>query len=431
MTLPACSENSNDDPMPYDSCGSIMWRSPMPVTGKLVDITPASTLGAEAAVLSVSSLKKCFLSTHVNPVKAIDDITLDVHKGEMVVLLGPSGCGKTTLLRCVAGLESPDTGRITIGNKLVFSDQRRVNVPTQHRALSMMFQSYALWPHMTTFDNVAYPLRTKSVPEQTIRQRVTGILEIAGVGHLIHEFPSRMSGGQQQRVALARALVAESQLILFDEPLSNVDAKVRESLRNEIAMMQRKFKFAGLYVTHDQKEALGLADRIAAIETGRVVQIGTPETLYSEPCSAYVANLLGAINHLRGVVRDRDGDIASVETEIGMARGRVNFASTDIRSGSRVTILFRPEAARLANLHDEHVPEDNEWTGAWESRVFSGSHVEEFVRINENVRLCAWGPPHQATPNTGVKYRVPHTAVRVIADPPLGGGTEAPDGNEV
>ncbi|HTM76427.1 MAG TPA: ABC transporter ATP-binding protein [Devosia sp.] len=207
----------------------------------------------------------------------VNAVSLDVAADEMLVLLGPSGCGKTTLLRCIAGLERPDSGEIFINDEPVYSSEKGIFLPPDKRPISMVFQSYALWPHMTLFENVAYPLRARNVKGDDIRRRTLETLDVVGLAALANQYPGQISGGQQQRVALARAVVSQTGVVLFDEPLSNVDARVREQLRLEIRRMQRAFGFSGLYVTHDQSEAMAVADRIAVLNDGHMEQIGTPE----------------------------------------------------------------------------------------------------------------------------------------------------------
>ncbi|WP_324278085.1 ABC transporter ATP-binding protein [Blastococcus brunescens] len=242
-------------------------------------MTPDTPTASSTPVVEVSNLVKRFRRESGAVVNAIDDVSFEVAAGDFVVLLGPSGCGKTTLLRAIAGLETPDQGAIRIGGRAVFSAADRVEVPPERRDISMIFQSYALWPHMTAFKNVAYPLqsrRGRKVAKDEIARRVRQALELVGVGELETQYPGQMSGGQQQRIALARALVNNDELVLFDEPLSNVDAKVREQLRFELVSMQRKLGFSALFVTHDQTEAMELAHRIAVLDSGRIAQFGTP-----------------------------------------------------------------------------------------------------------------------------------------------------------
>src|SRR5690606_21791699 len=266
-------------------------------------------MGAEA-VVAITGLHKRFRRGDGSVVRAIDDVTLSVGRGELVVLLGPSGCGKTTLLRSIAGLEQPDSGEITVSGTTQYSSERGLDVPPERRNISMIFQSYALWPHMTVFDNVAYPLqsrRSRRPAKDELRRRVREALTLVGVPELERQYHSQMSGGQQQRVALARALVSNDEVVLFDEPLSNVDAKVREQLRLELLAMQRSLGFSAVCGTHDQAAAMELAHRIAVIDTGRVAQIGTPQEIYLRPATRYVANFIGASNEVVGRVEAVDG----------------------------------------------------------------------------------------------------------------------------
>ena len=251
-------------------------------------------------IVSVRELAKVFRREDGSHARAIDGVSLDVAPGEFVVLLGPSGCGKTTLLRSIAGLEQPDAGTIAIRGNTVFDADAGIDMPPERRRLSMIFQSYALWPHMTAFQNVAYPLQNRRLKRREIAERVGRVFELVGIPELQRSYPGQMSGGQQQRVALARALAGDADLILFDEPLSNVDAKVREQLRVELLSMQRELGFAAIYVTHDQAEAMELAHTVAVMREGQVAQSGPPQEIYLEPASRYVADFVGSSNELRG-----------------------------------------------------------------------------------------------------------------------------------
>ena len=268
----------------------------------------------DGPALALRDIRKHFTRRDGTKVPAVDGIDLEVAQGEFVVLLGPSGCGKTTLLRCIAGLESPDHGEITIHGDRHYVSAEGLESSPNKRKLGMVFQSYALWPHMKVFSNVAYPLQVKRVSRQQVRERVTEVLKTVGVGELLEQYPGQLSGGQQQRVALARALVSSDGLLLFDEPLSNVDAKVREQLRYEIRRMQQQIGFAAIYVTHDQEEAMELADRIAVLNKGRIAQLGTAQEIYETPADRYVAKFIGATNEILG-------DVASIERD-----GRASFA---------------------------------------------------------------------------------------------------------
>lgn len=245
--------------------------------------------------LVISGLRKVFRSKH-EAVAAVDGVDLQIESGELLVLLGPSGCGKTTLLRCIAGLEQPTQGRVTIADKVVVDCENGIEVPPHRRSYGMVFQNYALWPHLTVGKNVEYPLRSRRLKRGAEGQRAQEVLEIVRCGHLTNRFPAELSGGQQQRVALARAMAPSPEVLLLDEPLSNLDALLRLELRAELRRVHREVGYTGVYVTHDQSEALGLATRIAVMRAGRVEQLATPDEVYSAPSSEYVAEFLGVRN---------------------------------------------------------------------------------------------------------------------------------------
>jgi iron(III) transport system ATP-binding protein len=336
--------------------------------------------------IRLTGLSKTYRTRGRDSVTAVRDVFLDVAPGEMLVLLGPSGCGKTTLLRCIAGLETPDTGQIQIAGQVAFDSTRRRDVPTEQRPLSMMYQSYALWPHMTALQNVGYPLKAQGVARAEIRTRALEMLDMVGVRGLADVPPNGMSGGQQQRVALARALVAGRGVVLFDEPLSNVDANVREQLRHELSRMQRDLQFAGIYVTHDQAEALALGHRVAVLHEGSIIQVGTPRDVYHRPRSRYVAEFVGATNKLPGTfVRDEDG-WAVVSTAIGDVHGV--RGDEDISPGDDVVVAFRPERLLAESDGAPHEPV-NCWTAKVTGTVFGGAYVEYLIRIGET-ELRTW-----------------------------------------
>lgn len=246
--------------------------------------------------VSVSGLQKRYNGKP--PTVAIDDLDLEIQEGEFLVLLGPSGCGKTTTLRCLAGLETADAGKIMLGDEVVYDQERRVNLPPNKRNLGMVFQSYALWPHMTVRKNMAFPLRARKNKQAMKDGWVEQVAEVVDCSELLDRYPGQLSGGQQQRVALARGLVARPNLVLFDEPLSNLDAKLRDSLRLELAELHAKLKFTAVYVTHDQAEAMALGDRIAIMRKGAIEQLGTPQEVFRSPNSEYVADFIGMKNRL-------------------------------------------------------------------------------------------------------------------------------------
>jgi ABC-type Fe3+/spermidine/putrescine transport system ATPase subunit len=273
---------------------------------------------------------------------ALHSVSVSAARGQMLALVGASGSGKTTLLRCIAGLEVPDTGEIEIGGRIVFSRERRIEVPTHERGLAMIFQGYALWPHLSVMDNVAYPLKRRKVAAPQIRERVMRYLDLVGCAALAERFPHQLSGGQQQRVALARALVYEPAVVLFDEPLSNLDAALRTHLRSQIRELQREVGFTGVYVTHDQQEAFYVGDEVAILSQGELVQSGSPDEIYRRPASAGIARFIGAENQASGWLREGG---RSFECD---ALGRVPIgAPPGVASDAPGVIAVRPESVVL------------------------------------------------------------------------------------
>jgi len=266
---------------------------------------------------------------------AVDGVNLEIERGELFFLLGPSGCGKTTILRMIAGFVEPDSGSI------YFDDRRMNDVPPHKRNTGMVFQNYALWPHMTVAENVGYGLEVRGIGREERRERVEKSLTIVRMEGLGERFPHQLSGGQQQRVALARALVLEPDLILLDEPLSNLDAKLRVELREEIKRIHRETGITTLYVTHDQKEALSLAQRIAVLRAGRIEQIGPPKELYYHPKNRFVAEFLGETNMIEGTVAEATDGRLTLRTKLGLIEGRGEAAP-----GQDVVCCLRPEALR-------------------------------------------------------------------------------------
>src|SRR3989440_1345630 len=233
-------------------------------------------------------------------VRAAQDVTFTVPEGKLFTLLGPSGCGKTTTLRSIAGLEKPSAGEIEVGGRLVYSSDKRIFVAPNKRNFGMVFQSYAIWPHMNVFQNAAFPLEVRRLAKKEVRERVMRVLHAVALDALVDRDATKLSGGQQQRLALARALVMEPQLLLLDEPLSNLDAKLRDRMRTELKRLQREFSLTTVYVTHDQSEALALSHEIAVMSEGRVVQVGTPRQIYEQPHNKFVADFVGTTNFIGG-----------------------------------------------------------------------------------------------------------------------------------
>ncbi|HWO40820.1 MAG TPA: ABC transporter ATP-binding protein [Candidatus Eisenbacteria bacterium] len=288
--------------------------------------------------IRVVGLKKAFGAT-----VAVDEVSFAIGHDEFFSLLGPSGCGKSTTLRCVAGLEEPGQGEILIGDAVVHSTRTGVSVPTEERPIGMVFQNYAVWPHMTVRENVAYPLKIKKVSTTLMKEKLEAALESVGLSRLADRYPNQLSGGEQQRVALARALVKEPEVLLLDEPLSNLDAKLREHMRFELKELQRRSGIPILYVTHDQAEALAMSDRLAVMNAGRIVQIGTPPEIYSNPADRFVADFIGLMNFLPCSVISRNGETAVVEFH----GARVEVPNPGGHRG-RCVLAVRPEAIRLA-----------------------------------------------------------------------------------
>ena len=311
--------------------------------------------------------------------RAVDGLTLAIKPGELFFLLGPSGCGKTTALRLVAGFYTPDEGRIILNER----DQSRV--PPHKRNTGMVFQNYALWPHMDVWNNVAYGLKMRRVSEDEKKQRVGHALETVQMETYAGRLPNQLSGGQQQRVALARALVIEPDVILLDEPLSNLDAKLRIEMRAQIKEIHQKIGRTMIYVTHDQAEALSMADHIAVMRRGRVVQVGTPRQLYTRPESAFVAEFIGGTNLLPGTLDER-GDLLTVKTPVGLIRA-VNGAK-DIARGDLVFCSVRPESLRL-QTEGPLSAELNQLTAEIQSIMYFGDSEQYGLRLTDGTLVRA------------------------------------------
>ena len=289
------------------------------------------------APLQVTDLRKQFAIGR----PAIDGVSFAVPAGEIVVLLGPSGCGKTTTLRCVAGLEHPTGGEITIGGKVVSSRARGILVPPRARDLGMVFQSYAVWPHMTVRQNVVYPLKHRKIARGEADRKVAEVLELVGLSEYADRPVVSLSGGQMQRVALARSIVYRPQLLLLDEPLSNLDAKLRLRLRDDLRVILKQTGITALYVTHDQAEAVVLGDRIGVMRDGKLLQIGTPDEIYNRPAHLFVANFTGATNELAGTLVARNGKFGTIDLGDGRRAEAALLQALD--PGDKVRIALRPE----------------------------------------------------------------------------------------
>jgi iron(III) transport system ATP-binding protein len=330
-------------------------------------------------MLKVADLKKTYRgeTTRVGAVQGID---FEVREGEVFALLGPSGCGKTTTLRCIAGLEIPDQGEIAIGGRLVFSDKAHTIVPIHKRGVGMVFQSYAIWPHMTVFDNVAFPLVRGGfrVPKREVKERVRKALHLVQMEGFEERPAPLLSGGQQQRVALARSLVYEPEVLLLDEPLSNLDAKLRQGMRLELRELVTRLQLTTVFVTHDQEEALVLADRIAVMQDGLLKQVGSPQDIYLHPANDFVAQFVGDTNILTGQVESgvSNGSMGLVKSELGPLECSLPQA---IRPNDPVTIMFRPESPVLHK--DEKCDRHNVFRGKVKRVVFVGSRLHCEIEI--------------------------------------------------
>lgn len=307
--------------------------------------------------VTVSDVEKRF-----GDVVALKGVNLEIEPGELFFLLGPSGCGKTTLLRCLAGFYTPDQGRIRFGDKDV------TRIAPHKRNTGMMFQSYALWPHMTVAENVAFGLEQRKVPKRDLKERVAQALESVRMEAYADRKPNQLSGGQQQRIALARSLVIRPQCLFLDEPLSNLDAKLRLEMRQEIRRVCKEYNLTTIYVTHDQKEALSIADRMAVLENGNILQIGSPAEVYKRPNTRIVADFIGETNFLEGqVIRTGAGNIL-VDTQIGQLSGVAGNPEESFAEGQVVTVSIRPECIKL----DTYPVEENGFPGKIGESVYYG-----------------------------------------------------------
>jgi len=323
------------------------------------------------------------ISKRFGPEVAVDAVSLAVQPGEFVTLLGPSGCGKTTTLRCIAGLERPDAGEIRIGGELVASAPRGLHLNPEARNIGMVFQSYAVWPHMTVFDNVAYGLRVRRLGRARVAERTRRALDLVGLGPLAGRYATRLSGGQRQRVALARALAYEPRVILFDEPLSNLDAKLREQMRIELVRLQKETGITSIYVTHDQTEALVMSDRVVVMDRGVIQQVGDPRTIYAQPANAFVASFLGVANLLPGRLLGRTGGLCDLEVAVGDGRPplRLRTAGGDgVLPDQRVVLTVRPEDLALSR-HRPGAGALNVIEGEVVDTVYLGSFLDCRVRV--------------------------------------------------
>jgi len=355
--------------------------------------------------IHIRHVRKTFRSAD-GEVAALRDITLTVPANRVTTLLGPSGCGKTTLLRCIAGLETPDSGEIAFGDRLVWAGNgaARTSVPPDKRGVGMVFQTYAIWPHMTVFENVAYPLEARGLPRDEIRRRVMQALAFVQLQGLERRPATALSGGQQQRVALARALVSEPKIILFDEPLSNLDAKLREETRRDLRRLLTQLGLTALYVTHDRHEALALSDLVVVMKDGAIVETGSPKDIYFRPKTRFVVEFLGGTNFLEGTVLAHEAPWTRVRTPLGEL---LCEERPDMAPGQRATVYIRTDAIRpeLKGIVPDPGPTAeaaaaNRFRGRIRSLIFLGEHYDAEVAAGPQdtpltVRLAAGLDVHE------------------------------------
>ena len=356
--------------------------------------------------ITVDAISKSFGGKNPTGAPALADVSFTVRDGELLTLLGPSGCGKTTTLTSIAGFQQPDTGRITCGDQVFFDHAARFSLPAESRNLGMVFQSYAVWPHMTVAQNVGFPLKVRKVRRPDIRERVRQTLELVEMGAYAARYPHELSGGQQQRVALARALVYSPAVLLLDEPFSNLDAKLRERARSWLKQLQAELALTAIFVTHDQHEALSMSDRILVMDRGRILQAGTPEEVYRRPGSRFVAEFLGQCNILAGQV--------TVPTAHGITWLAVGPAglplavAQDVRAAGSVEVAVRPEAVELS----EHpLDRENTLTARVRAVSFLGDHYL-YELDAQGLPLVATSPRH--LPGPDISARIPPGACWIV-----------------
>ncbi len=336
-------------------------------------------------MLKLESLQKTY-RTGGDGAAALSGVSFEVAQGDFFTLLGPSGCGKTTTLQCIAGLETPDSGRIEMGGEAVFCSREQIMVPANRRNLGMVFQSYAIWPHMTVFENVAFPLLhgMTRVASAEVKTRVDRALDRVKLHNLADRPAPLLSGGQQQRVAVARALVHEPRLLLLDEPLSNLDAKLRDMMRVELRQLLKSLGITTIFVTHDQTEALAMSDTVALMRQGRIVQQGSPRDIFLKPATAFAADFMGRTNMVAGTLADR-GPRVRIDTPIGPLFSDI---APDLPPGANVFAVIRPQAINVLTAQTAVDGRVNVFRGQVMSLVFLGDVVEADVRIRESaIRL--------------------------------------------
>ena len=360
--------------------------------------------------LTIENLTKSY-----GTIKAVDDFNVVVETGKLLVLLGPSGCGKTTTLRCVAGFEKPDSGRIIIGDRVVTDPQNGINLPSEKRGLGMVFQSYAIWPHMTVFENVAYGLKMRKWKRTEIKNRVEKVLELTGLHGLADRPAPMLSGGQMQRVALARNLAYRPDVLLLDEPLSNLDSKLRERLRFELREIQLRIGFTAVYVTHDQSEAVSLADEIILMKDGVIEQKGTAEDIYNKPKNTFVADFIGSANLVPAVVKGEEGNCYLLETpEKVLIKAIKNNYMFNKRQN--VNLVMRPENIYLSK-NKKNGSDINSWQGVVVVPNYLGTQTRYVVSLNDRrLIVTALGSTQAFHANEKIYISIPPEEIQILKE---------------
>jgi iron(III) transport system ATP-binding protein len=349
-------------------------------------------------MLRVKSLHTEYPTPRGGSVKAAQDVNFEVPEGKLFTLLGPSGCGKTTTLRSIAGLEKPTSGEIEVGGQIVYSSSQGIFVPPNKRNFGMVFQSYAIWPHMNVFENAAFPLQVRKhrLGKKAVADKVMRVLNAVALDHLAEREATKLSGGQQQRLALARALVMEPQLLLLDEPLSNLDAKLREKMRFELKRLQRELQVTTIYVTHDQSEALALSHEIAVMNEGRIVQIGSPRDIYDRPGNKFVADFVGTTNFFDATIIALDGVSGRCQVSTKLGELKVQ-CENGVSQNDALVVSVRPEDVELFEEAPALSDEYNVCTGIVDAKVFLGEYLDFQVKIGDAI-LLARAHPSLRTP---------------------------------
>jgi iron(III) transport system ATP-binding protein len=351
----------------------------------------------------VASVELRGLTKRYGELAVVDDISLTIEHGRLVCLLGPSGCGKTTTLRLIAGFVEPSAGEIHVGNQLVSSPAR--TVPPERRNMSMIFQSYALWPHMTVAENVAYGLKLRRIDRATVDRKLGAMLATTHLGELADRYPGELSGGQQQRVALARALIVEPETLLLDEPLSNLDANLREEMRFEVRRLHDEYRYTTVYVTHDQSEAMTTADVIAVMNAGKIEQAGSPEEIYDRPRSQFVARFIGSCNVIKGQALD--------QSHLSCAGGKLRCSGGKLAPGAEALIAIRQHVVRLWASKPENM--ENVLPGIVARQVFLGASRDYLVEVPDGTQIRVVASAAESIPQgTAVWLYLPPDRCRVL-----------------